>query len=94
MKKSPKKSIQEQVQHDSPEFASEVVGLSVEELDARLAQLAKDTEAFHQARESDDALEEARHAASELAAPYRDGAKALRLKSRYLVALIKEKGGK
>lgn len=94
MTKAPKKSIQEQVQHDNPEFTSEVAGLSVEELDARLAQLAKDIEAFFQAKEADEALEEARLAASELAAPYRDGAKALRLKSRYLVALIKEKGGK
>lgn len=89
----PKKSVQEKVQEDMPEFASEVAGLSVGDLNNRLAKLAKDSEANEQAQEDDEGLEKARAEASELAAPYRDAKKAIRLRSRYIIALINEKGG-
>ena len=88
-----KKSVQEKVQEEMPEFASEVAGLSVAELNNRLAKLAKDSETNEQAQEDDEDLEKARGEASELAAPYRDAKKAIRLRSRYVIGLIKEKGG-
>lgn len=87
-------NIQEKVQKELPDFASEVAALSVEDLNQRLNQCAKDFEANEDAKEADEALEQARLAASELAAPYRDCKKVIRLKSRYIVSLIKEKGGK
>lgn len=83
----------QKIEKELPEFVNEVGGLSVDELNSRLAQLAKDYEAIEAAKEADEALEDARAAASELAAPYRDGKKAVRMKSGYIVALIKEKGG-
>ncbi len=89
----PKKSIQETVQKEMPEFAAEVAELSVDELDFRLAQNAKDTEGVEQAKDEDLSLEEARALASELAQPYREAKKALGLKSKYIISLIKEKGG-
>lgn len=88
-----KKSVKETVQRDMPDFADEVAGKSVEELNDRLAVLAKNQEELQQAKEADEALEQARAAASELAAPYREGKKALVLKTRYIIGLIKEKGG-
>ena len=88
-----KKSLQEKVQEDMPEFAAEVAGLSVQDLNNRLATLAKGAEENEQAQEDDEDLEKARAEASELAAPYRDAKKALRLRSRYVISLIREKGG-
>lgn len=89
----PTKNIVEVVQKEMPEFADECNSLSVSDLESRLSQCAKDTEATRDAKEGDEELEEAQACATGLGAPYRDAIKALRLKSRYLIALIKEKGG-
>lgn len=88
-----KKSLPEQMHENNPEFAAEVAGMSAEQLNARLAQLAKDAEAVSDAKEADEELEKAKALVSELSAPYRDAKKAIRLKSRYVISLIKEKGG-
>jgi hypothetical protein len=82
------------IEKEMPEFVSEVVGLSVEQLDARLAELAKAYEATSKAQEEDEQLQTARMTARELAAPYRDAKKAIRMKNSYIVGLIEEKGGK
>lgn len=87
-----KKTVQELVQTEYPEFAGEVNGLSADQLNNRLATLAKNLEESETAKEEDEALEEAKSTASELAAPYRDAKKALRAKSRYIIGLLKEKG--
>lgn len=89
----PKKSIETQVQEQLPDFAGEVAGLSVQELNARLSELAKAREQNSDAKEEDEELENVRKVVSELSAPYRDAEKALKLKSRYLIKLIDEKGG-
>lgn len=89
-----KKNIQEVMQKDNPEFASEVASLSVEHLDARLAQLAKDAQASEEAKEADEELTAAKAQSIDLGAPYRDVKKAIKLKSEYIISLIKEKGGK
>ena len=86
--------LEEKIKKANPEFAEEVAGLSVEELDRRLAQLAKDLEATEDAKDADSELAQAQETVTQLAAPYRDAKKALRLKSRYVIGLIKEKGGK
>lgn len=88
-----KKTLEEAIKDTNPEFAAEVAGLSVDDLNSRLAQLAKDGEAVAESKEADEELEQARARATELAAPYRDAQKAIRLKSRYVISLIKEKGG-
>ena len=93
MAKKPKASLSEKVQKEMPEFASEVAGLSAQDLNNRLAELAKAAEQNEQAREGDEDLEEARANASQLAAPYNDAKKVIRLKSRYIIGLINEKGG-
>jgi hypothetical protein len=89
----PKRSIQERVQKELPEFAEVVAGLSVAELEQRLATEAKNSERIEESKENDQALEDAKAQVAELGAPYRDAKKVVRLKSRYLISLIKEKGG-
>lgn len=88
-----KKTFTQKVQEEMPEFANEVAGLAVSDLNGRLAVLAKANEENEQLKENDEDLIAAKNEASELAAPFRDAKKALRLKTRYVVALIKEKGG-
>jgi hypothetical protein len=92
--KKEKLSFEQQFQKDNPDFASEVAGLSVQDLNNRLAELAKANEWNETKKEEDEDLEKAKGLASELAAPYRDEKKALRVKSKYVIGLIKEKGGK
>ncbi|CAM6004874.1 unnamed protein product [Sphagnum balticum] len=91
--KKAKKTADEKFQEEYPEFVGEVVGLSVDQLNSRLAEQAKAAEWNETTKEEDEELEEAQKAASELAAPYRDAKKAIRAKSKYLIKLIKEKGG-
>lgn len=79
-------------QKEFPDFIAEVASLSTEELNSRLAQIAKDTEAVYQTRDEDEELVAARENAKLLAAPYRECLQAFRLKSAYMVALIKERG--
>jgi hypothetical protein len=81
------------VQKKFPEFANEVNGLSVDDLSARISRLAQADADNSEARENDNELAEASARHSELKAPYEDAKKAIKLKSRYLRNLIKEKGG-
>lgn len=89
-----KKSLDEKMKEEQPEFVGEVIGLSVDQLNARLAELAKAAEWNEQAKEDDEDLAEKQAAAAEAGAQYRDAKKAIRLKSRYLIKLIQDKGGK
>ena len=80
-------------QKNYPEFTKEVDGLSVEQLNERMATLAKSLADSEEHRENNEALEEAKAKVAELKGPYDDVKKAVRLKQRYLRNLIKEKGG-
>ena len=81
------------VQKEMPEFASEVLKLDTQGLKNRIATYAEELEKSEECMESDDELKSAKLEAKELAAPYGDVRKAVRLKTRYLLSLIKEKGG-
>jgi hypothetical protein len=87
-----KKTVAEKVQADFPEFSTEVANLTVEELNTRLSNMVKELEESESHKEDNEALEEAKALASELAAPYRDVKKAVHLKSRYIVGLLRDKG--
>lgn len=89
----PKKNIQEKVQKEYPDFVTTVDGLSVADLESKLANYAKEQQKVDEAQENDEDLERAKAEVSELAGPYRDARKALKLKMRYIVELIKDKGG-
>lgn len=92
MKQQKKKNIQDVVRAEYPEFVEEVTSLTAEQLNTRLAQLAKDNEALQDTKETDEGLNEAREVVSQLAAPYTEGKKVIRHKSRYLISLLKERG--
>lgn len=76
------------------EFISEVVGLSVEQLEGRLSNLAKDNERNAKAKAEDEGLLNLRAEARETAGPYNDTAKGIKMRTKYVIELIGEKGGK
>ncbi len=90
----PKKDIQEIALKEFPQFVEECQALSVEELDARLTTFAKSREEVQDTKDADEGLEDAQAEARSLSAPYTEALKSIRLRSRYLIAIIKERGGK
>lgn len=76
------------------EFVGEVEGLSVEQLEKRLSDLAKGLEANARAKKDDEGLEDARAEVRKLSGPYNDTAKAVRLRTKFVIELIGQKGGK
>ena len=88
-----KKTVQEQVQKDYPEFVSTVDGLSVQDLEGKLSSYAKEADKVRVAREEDEELTRTKALATELSGPYKDALKAIALKTKYIIELIKEKGG-
>lgn len=87
-------TIKIKVEKELPDFVGEVIGMSVEELDKKLASLAKHYEEVTTAQNNDEKYQEAKKEVKEMGAPYRDVKKAIRMKNSYIVELIKEKGGK
>jgi len=79
-------------QKDYPEFADAQNGLAKESLEKNLLTYAKYREETEMAKKKDEALQNAKDAVSELAAPYNDALKALKLKTAYLNVLLEEKG--
>lgn len=91
--KKPSKSIEERIRAVAPDFVAEVVGLSIEDLDWRILGLAKEIETIQDAKESDEEFQAARELVSEMAAPYNESKRGAQLRIKYLIQLIKEKGG-
>lgn len=86
------KPIKEVVQEAHKEFTSEVDGLSVEQLRDRIVGMQKQLEESEAHKAANEILKEARCVVNELAAPYREVKKAVSLKTKYIIELLKEKG--
>lgn len=89
-----KKSLQEKVKAEFPEFYEECQSLNVDALNGRLAQAAKDAQSTEEAKEADEEYQAAKQAASDMGSPYRDAKKAIKLRSKFIIATIKDRGGK
>ena len=89
----PTKTIFQKAQAEIPYFVEEVAGLSVDQIDARLAQLTKDLEAIQEQKEADDELLNAIALVTEYRGPYTEGKMVAKMKSKLLIAMAKEKGG-
>jgi hypothetical protein len=87
-----KKTIHEKIQAELPDFAAEVANLSGDQLNNRLAKLAKDSEANEQAKEEDEDLLKAKEKVQLYSEPYKEFKKVLRLKMKYVIALAEERG--
>ncbi len=75
------------------EFIDEVVGLSVKALEDRIVNLQKGLDESRAHKEENIALRTAKEEVAELNGPYADVEKAVKVKTKYIIELIKEKGG-
>ena len=75
------------------EFKSEVDRLSVTALEARVTGLQKALGESRDHKEENTALKNAKELVAEISGPYNDVEKAVKIKTKYLLSLIKEKGG-
>lgn len=89
-----KKDIREIAKVEFPEFVEEVNGANVQGLNDRLAGLAKSREGVQDAKDDDEELEDAKEVVKNLAAPYKDAQKVIKLKSRFIIATLKDRGAK
>jgi hypothetical protein len=96
MKKSRKpKTLLEKIETEFPEFQSEVVGLDIKQLDQRIADMQKELQdaADFQEEKRGEEIQNLVNELKEARGPYNDVKKAVGLKTKYLVSLIREKGG-
>lgn len=75
-----------------PDFAVEVQKLDTEALRARIVKMQQDLEESEDHKEGNEQLRDAKQLVSELAGPYRDVKKAVRLKTKYIIEMLKERG--
>lgn len=88
-----KKTVQEIVHDEYPEFVETIIRMGVPELDKRLNQYAKEDEEISDSLENNETIKSLKEQVSEATGPFRDAKKANRLKRKYIISLIKEKGG-
>jgi uncharacterized small protein (DUF1192 family) len=75
------------------EFRDEVWGLSVEKLEDRIATLQKALDESEEHKKENQALKDLKDEVSLLEGPYNDVKKAVKVKTKFLIELIKDKGG-
>lgn len=75
------------------EFKEEVDTLSIAQLEDRVVALQKGLDESRVHKEENIALKNAKDEVAELSGPYNDVEKAVKVKTKYIIELIKEKGG-
>jgi hypothetical protein len=80
------------IRKEHPDFVQEVDTLTGDQLKARIVQLQQALEESNAHKEANDDLTAAKANVTELNGPYQDVRKAVQLKTKYLIELLKEKG--
>lgn len=75
------------------EFKEEVDPLSIEVLEARISKMQKGLDESREHKKNNEALKKVSSEKSELEGPYKDVENAVKVKTKYIIELIKEKGG-
>ena len=75
------------------EFKEEVDRLSIQQLEARISRMQKDLDDSEEHKKNNEALNKVKNEKAELEGPYNDVKKAVKIKTKYIIELIKEKGG-
>lgn len=86
------KSIREQAQEKHKEFTLEVENLPVSDLKNRIVGMQTELAASEAHKEANEALSEAQSTLTELKRPYTDVRNAVKLKTKYILELIKARG--
>ena len=75
------------------EFKAEVDSQSVASLEARITRMQKDLDDSEEHKKENISLNNAKDEVKELSGPYSDFKKSVQVKTKYIIELIKEKGG-
>lgn len=86
-------NVKNKVEKNYPEFVNEVASMPLPSLEKRLSTYAKENEKVQTALEENEKINDTKELLSELKGPFTDAKKAIRLKTKYIIELIKEKGG-
>lgn len=86
-------TLREQVDKKYQGFADEVESLSITQLEARISSYQKQLDESEEHKEANELLKHAQEKVSELNGPYNDIRNAVKLKTKFIIHLIKEKGG-
>lgn len=81
------------IKKDFPEFFDGAQGLTTGEIEQKLKTHAKHREEIISSRENNVKLNAAKKEVRDLDAPFRDGLKAVNLRTKYLYLLMRQKGG-
>jgi hypothetical protein len=76
------------------EFKSTVDSLNVAQLEARISDMQKHLNESEEHKENNEDLKNAKEEVKLLSEPYNDLKNAIKIKTKYIIELIKEKGGK
>jgi hypothetical protein len=76
------------------EFKEEVDSLSIAQLESRITTMQKGLEESEEHREANEPLRRAKDEVAELNGPYNDVRKAVKIKTKYIIQLLRSKGGK
>jgi hypothetical protein len=75
------------------EFKEEVDAQTITVLEGRITQMQKDLDESEEHKKNNEALIKVKNEKAELEGPYNDFKKAVQVKTKYIIELIKEKGG-
>lgn len=75
------------------DWRDRIAAMSAEEINGEIAKVAKDQEALDAAKDADDDLASLKEQVKVAMEPYNDGRKANRLKIRYAIQVLGDKGG-
>lgn len=89
------KTLADKVENKYPGYPAEVIGLSVQQLEKRIADMQKGLEdaANFQEEKNGEAIRSLGAQLKDLKDDYNDVKKAVVLKTKFLVSLVREKGG-
>lgn len=86
-------TFEQKMREEDPEFCDSVDGLSIQQLEARIANYQKDLQDSEEHKANNEALRDAKTEVEMIAGPYRDVKKAIQKKTRYIISTIRSKGG-
>lgn len=88
-----KKSLKEKIESDFQDWADMVKAMSISELDSTILRFAKYREEIEESFKNNPKLKEVRDLKSDLEAPFKENLKHNKMKTKYLIMLLNEKGG-
>lgn len=74
------------------EFAHEVIRLDATQLEARISAMQKALDESEEHREDNMVLKDLKDQVATISGPYNDVRKSVKIKTQYIIALLKEKG--